>query len=175
MSKDRLKVKSNTVFTQIYQPLTHMPRISNNITLFLRFYPSSQNRNRVPNPQLLLTISLAQNVKKPSHVSVTSSEYQPCFTPPFHSILMLTSILSVHIKSHTLPFKCPKPSCKSLGFRYKKDRDRHIADMHPELVPDAERYFCPMEGCKHSRAKGKGFPRKDNCERHVKNCKLRNR
>ncbi|APA16275.1 predicted protein [Sclerotinia sclerotiorum 1980 UF-70] len=83
--------------------------------------------------------------------------------------------LNVHKKSHTLPFKCPRPSCKSLGFRYRKDRDRHIADIHPELIPGAERYFCPLEGCKHSRAKGKGFPRKDNCARHVKNCKHRNK
>ncbi|KAF7927184.1 hypothetical protein EAE99_005515 [Botrytis elliptica] len=81
--------------------------------------------------------------------------------------------LNVHIKSHTLPFKCRICSCKSLGFRYHKDLKRHIASIHPKLNPNGERYFCDAESCKHSRAEGKGFTRKDNFKRHKKNCKHR--
>ncbi|KAB8290174.1 hypothetical protein EYC80_011043 [Monilinia laxa] len=53
--------------------------------------------------------------------------------------------LNVHMKSHTLPFKCPKPSCDFRGSRYLKGQERHIKEKHPELRPNAERYFCPMD------------------------------
>ncbi|TEY43987.1 hypothetical protein BOTCAL_0357g00150 [Botryotinia calthae] len=100
-------------------------------------------------------------------------QYHTC--PECQKQFRLPCELNVHIKAHTLPHKCQKSSCKSPGFRYKKDRDRHIKDVHPELNPNAERYFCDVGICKKSRAKGEGFKRKDNCERHKKKCKDRSR
>lgn len=70
---------------------------------------------------------------------------------------------SRHQKSHTLNFKCT--SClNEPGFRYKKDLDRHRRQIHSE----GDRFWCPVEKCKFSRAKGKGCARRDNYRRHMR-------
>ncbi|CZR66261.1 uncharacterized protein PAC_16162 [Phialocephala subalpina] len=75
--------------------------------------------------------------------------------------------VNTHMKKHTLDFKCDVAGCTSDGFRYRKDRDRHIREKHPE-ASDSQLFFCPEQTCKHSRERGKGFARKDNYRRHVK-------
>jgi len=78
--------------------------------------------------------------------------------------------LNRHDKKHSLPFKCPVPACKSkaTGFRYNKDLDRHTKALHPETVPEADRFFCPHRHCKRSEMGDKFFPRRDAFLRHMK-------
>ncbi|KAF5875266.1 putative zinc finger transcription factor ace1 protein [Botrytis fragariae] len=129
-----------------------------------------QHHHHHPTVQILPEQPEPQPVAQPYICSECQDQFRlPCKL----NLLMLILNLSAHMKSHTLPSKCPISSCKSLGFQYLKDLKRHITSIHPELNPNAEIYFCDAGSCKHSRTKRKGFPRKDNCERHKKKCKHR--
>jgi len=75
--------------------------------------------------------------------------------------------LNTHAKSHTRPFKCEYSKCDS-AFQYRKDLIKHINCVHHEHASQPRRFFCPEEGCKHSRTHGKFFKRNDNYKRHVR-------
>jgi len=74
--------------------------------------------------------------------------------------------LNRHIKSHTRPFRCPNETCPNQGFQFCKDLTRHLRAKHPEQVPEADRYYCSIDACKHSKRGGKGFARLDHLNRH---------
>ncbi|TPX14564.1 uncharacterized protein E0L32_005256 [Thyridium curvatum] len=48
---------------------------------------------------------------------------------------------------------------------------RHLREMHNESPPE---FFCPNDSCKWSES-GKGFPRSDKLQRHLKTCKFNSR
>jgi len=79
--------------------------------------------------------------------------------------------LNRHNKSHSKPHKCTEPFCRkaSEGFRYSKDRDRHVRARHPHIVlPDTQvKYYCPVAECRFSFNHYAGWDRKDNYERHM--------
>jgi uncharacterized C2H2 Zn-finger protein len=80
--------------------------------------------------------------------------------------------LNRHNLSHSKPHKCTVPLCPkaSEGFRYSKDRDRHVRAKHPHHVPPDEqvKYYCPVAECKFSVHHNVGWIRKDNYVRHMK-------
>ncbi|KAL2830834.1 hypothetical protein BDW59DRAFT_158274 [Aspergillus cavernicola] len=77
-------------------------------------------------------------------------------------------VLSVvrHKKRHDKPFKCTVNGCTS-AFQYRKDLTRHYGTKHPDMVEEPTTYFCHVEGCKYGFELGRGFPRKDNRDRHL--------
>ena len=90
-----------------------------------------------------------------------------CSYPNDSNILTLSSY-STHKRVHTLPFKCTIPSCRSAGFRYSKDLDRHVDSVHKNDVPGTRRFYCPVKTCKYSKEYGKGQARLDNMKRHMR-------
>ena len=73
---------------------------------------------------------------------------------------LLTPSYRRHIKKHTRPHKCTAPDCNA-GFRYKKDRDRHVEEKH-----GTTRWYCPYPECRYKLAT-EGTPRRANMERHI--------
>ncbi|KAL2065730.1 hypothetical protein VTL71DRAFT_3400 [Oculimacula yallundae] len=90
--------------------------------------------------------------------SLISCEFPDCdrtFTLPCH--------YNRHKKSHTHPIQCP--IC-GRGFETPKDVKRHHNDIHDTTKV----FFCHVRGCKYERGGGgKGFPRKENWKRHLRN------
>jgi hypothetical protein len=83
---------------------------------------------------------------------------------PFQSSSATLSLILLqrrHMDSHTHPTQCPHGG---RGFEHKKDVDRNINDRHNTTT----RYYCTFQNCKLSLRIGKGFPRKDNCKRHMR-------
>lgn len=74
-------------------------------------------------------------------------------------------LLNKHLKKHNPPFQCS--SC-GYSFRYRKDLTRHLNEKHPNEVPNAQRFYCSVPGCKYSIGRGDGFARKDNLSRHLR-------
>ena len=71
---------------------------------------------------------------------------------------------SKHIKTHKRDVKCPIAGCKSDGFYRVRDLYRHISSCHRDATTERGQYFCEFAGCKYT----KGFPRKDNYQRHMR-------
>ncbi|KAF2176605.1 hypothetical protein K469DRAFT_400405 [Zopfia rhizophila CBS 207.26] len=74
-----------------------------------------------------------------------------------------------HVAKHTLPHKCPHPSC-NIAFSYQKDLVRHLStrkhrdDAHLEGV-SSNMVFCQVRWCRRSK---EGFARRDHYVRHVR-------
>ncbi|PMD19859.1 hypothetical protein NA56DRAFT_750138 [Hyaloscypha hepaticicola] len=73
--------------------------------------------------------------------------------------------LTRHMKTHNRPYQCPVPNCSSQGFPSGQGRKRHIEAKHPETVPEAQLWYCPVQTCKYAIS---GFKRADHFQRHMK-------
>ncbi|KAA6406740.1 MAG: hypothetical protein FRX48_09463 [Lasallia pustulata] len=71
--------------------------------------------------------------------------------------------LNRHRKLHDRPYRCLHVGCDSRGFSSRKDLGRHEASRHQGT--EATKFYCPRMECEYST---KGFPRTDNCRRHVR-------
>jgi len=102
--------------------------------------------------------------------SVADTPFQSSNVSPFTCLWCQETFsknheLNRHTKKHTLDFKCQHPSCPTIGFRYKKDLQRHYRSKHPG--PDQPRFYCLDVECKFSERAGVGFARKDHWQRHL--------
>ncbi|EEU37031.1 uncharacterized protein NECHADRAFT_86719 [Fusarium vanettenii 77-13-4] len=70
--------------------------------------------------------------------------------------------LKHHQRYHTKEHKCPYPNCAK-GFGTRTHLQRHINDRHER----SKKLYCSVPECDYSRQGGKGFPRKDNWQRHM--------
>jgi hypothetical protein len=69
-----------------------------------------------------------------------------------------------HKRIHDKQFVCQVANCPQEPFGLKKDLLRHQTSRHPSLYPPIS-FKCPFGDCPSSR---KGFPRKDNLQRHIR-------
>lgn len=69
---------------------------------------------------------------------------------------------SKHVKTHDCHFRCEIQDCKSRGFYRLQDLNRHMSSRHKN--GDSSKFYCTVQECEYAT---KGFPRKDNCNRHI--------
>ncbi|MCJ1267727.1 hypothetical protein MMC22_007613 [Lobaria immixta] len=69
-----------------------------------------------------------------------------------------------HVKTHTRTFRCEIPDCPSSGFYRLRDLNRHVSSCHKNVGQDTK-FYCTIQDCAYAT---KGFPRKDNCKRHIR-------
>lgn len=104
--------------------------------------------------------------QEPTHCS---TQVPAPFAPENANSLMQTNTQSPVASSRTRAkakcFLCPAVLSRPDALA------RHLREMHNDGPPD---FACPHKGCKWSEP-GKGFPRLDKLQRHLKACKFNNR
>jgi len=68
--------------------------------------------------------------------------------------------LNRHLKQHEKPFKCEVPKCDS-GFALRKDRKRHMSEVHGYLMSGTEHLKCLYSDCDFTST------RRDSMKRHL--------
>ena len=104
-----------------------------------------------------------------------SSSQHSCPYPDCRKTFDTRSDLSHHARNHISPEERPL-ACEPCGvsFLYQKDLNRHCKSQkhrrNPQVSNDSDAaprvsFLCPLTNCQYNR---KGFPRRDNCIRHIK-------
>ncbi|CZR59938.1 uncharacterized protein PAC_09833 [Phialocephala subalpina] len=111
-------------------------------------------------PAAAITQVLQQYIPHTSRLQVSLALHIP--RSSYATLPGLTDVLSRHRRYHDKPEACPH--CPR-DFGTTKDLNRHINDIHERTKV----FYCLETTCKRSRVmRGKGFPRKDNWRRHMK-------
>ncbi|KAF8854903.1 hypothetical protein BDZ45DRAFT_805455 [Acephala macrosclerotiorum] len=148
-------------------PLPHAPLLPPSFESLSRpqASPSGSSSNSLPDIPFDDFINF-QDAAEPPRAQIRTPTGPPYLCDFCPQTFQQRHQVNTHMKKHTLDFKCGVAGCTTDGFRYRKDRDRHVREKHPE-TSESEPFFCPDRTCKHSRERGKGFARKDNYRRHV--------
>jgi hypothetical protein len=65
-------------------------------------------------------------------------------------------------------YQCPFPTCTEVTFGRPAELKRHHASCHKGFGTKKPQYWCPVSGCRRSRAgNGNSFPRKDKMMDHL--------
>lgn len=110
--------------------------------------------------------SAVQTARNLFHTAINSSKLPRDL---IHSLLAAAVkktdhlLFSKHVKTHDRGFGCEIPGCTSGGFYRLQDVKRHM--LSHKNVGESTKYFCTIQDCEYAT---KGFPREDNCKRHIR-------
>ncbi|POR34169.1 Zinc finger transcription factor ace1 [Tolypocladium paradoxum] len=128
--------------------------------------PSSHNTPSTqidsPTPESMDSSDFRHSVSPQPGVPSPKSGVFHCTEPGCKQVFGQLHKLKHHQRYHSKDHKCPYANCGK-GFGTKTHLQRHINDRHEKK----KKFHCSVQDCDYSRAKGKGFPRKDNWKRHM--------